>query len=381
MPGEAINNVAIVFGASGISGSAALDVLGRPSSSFSRIIAVSRRHADLGYHNPRIHHVSIDMLKSPIDDIVAKLLQVGATVATHAFHYAYIGTDDEMEMVHVNKALLDKALRATAKVALNLKSFLLQTGYKYYGVHKGPPHIAPLPFKEDAKRHAGPNFYFDQEDMLRAFCTKHSWAYVITRPNFVIGVAKGNFMNLAVSIAIYAVLCKQRGTPFKFPGNQVSWAHEYDHSSAINNAEFQMWCSLNLDTTRNTAFNIHNGQCVSFKDLWPKIAKYFGVELPPDDQAFTIPEPKSGIAVQVNLSQDMPRQNDLWQEITFNHALDVKGLEYATWEFAEFAMGRTWWDQGDMTRARDAGWGATVDTFQSFSDTFDKMKALHMIPS
>jgi len=209
MPGAPISSVALVFGANGISGTAALDVL-LQSPSFSKIVAVSRSEPKLDYKTSRISFVSVDLLQSSIQEIADKLNQAGAADAAHAFHYAYIEKSDELESVEVNKNLLDKALRSTALVAKGLKSFLLQTGYKYYGVHKGPPHLSPRPFKEDTPRHSGPNFYFDQEDLIREFCIIHSWSYLITRPNFIIGFSKGNFMNLAVTIAIYAVLCKEQ---------------------------------------------------------------------------------------------------------------------------------------------------------------------------
>ena len=72
---------------------------------------------------------------------------------------------------------------------------------QYYGVHKGGDYLAQRPYKEDAPRHAGRNFYFTQEDLLKEYAEQHRWKYVITRPNIIIGVARGNFMNFATSLA------------------------------------------------------------------------------------------------------------------------------------------------------------------------------------
>jgi len=111
----------------------------------------------------------------------------------------------------VNKILFQKALDVTLKVAgKKVKCVSLQTGYKYYGVHKGGEYLSPCPFVEDAPPHKGPNFYFIQEDLVKEYAQKNGWNYVITRPNVIIGVSKGNFMNFAVSIALYACVQKEK---------------------------------------------------------------------------------------------------------------------------------------------------------------------------
>ena len=148
---------------------------------------------------------------------------------------------------------------------------------KYYGVHRGGTYLAPTPFKESSPRHRGHNFYYTQEDLLRTHSQRNNWTYIITRPNFIVGVSKGNFMNLAVTIALYATICKEEGKPFKFPGNKTMWNNLADMSAARNNARFQMFVA---EKGRELAvedggavFNIHDGDKIRFKDLWPKIAE------------------------------------------------------------------------------------------------------------
>lgn len=79
-------------------------------------------------------------------------------------------------------------------------------------------------------------------------------------------------MNFAVTIALYASLQKELGRPLLFPGNARSWERISDHSTASNNARFQLWCVLNEDI-KQEAFNIANGDLVQMRDLWPRIAK------------------------------------------------------------------------------------------------------------
>ena len=82
----------------------------------------------------------------------------------------------------------------------------------------------------------------------------------------------GNFMNFATTIALYAVVQKELGQPFLFPGNEKSWNRLSDQSAASNNARFQLWSALN-DDIKHEAFNIANGDLVRLRELWPKIAR------------------------------------------------------------------------------------------------------------
>jgi hypothetical protein len=77
-------------------------------------------------------------------------------------------------------------------------------------------------------------------------------------------------MNFAVTIALYATIQKELGQPLLFPGNEKSWNRISDHSTASNNAHFQLWAVLN-DKIQHEIFNIANGDLVRFRDLWPKI--------------------------------------------------------------------------------------------------------------
>lgn len=134
--------------------------------------------------------------------------------------------------------------------------------------------MAPMPFKEDAERREdlSQNFYYEQEDMLKEYAEKNKWRWVVTRPNLIVGLAKGNYMNVAITLGLYAALQKELGQPFRYPGNAKSWNAIVDHSTALNNAEFQIWAAT-TPAVGNNAYNIANGDKVRIKDLWPKLAE------------------------------------------------------------------------------------------------------------
>ncbi len=48
-----------------------------------------------------------------------------------------------------------------------------------------------------------------------------SWS--VHRPHSMIGYALGNAMNMDVTLAVYASICRETGQPFIFPGSHVQW--------------------------------------------------------------------------------------------------------------------------------------------------------------
>ncbi|CAF2306045.1 unnamed protein product [Rotaria sp. Silwood2] len=136
----------------------------------------------------------------------------------------------------------------------------------FCGVDKGGEYLTSRPYVEDAPRHKGSNFYYAQEDLLKEYAEKNGWKYIITRPNVIIGVSYGNFMNFAVSLALYACIQKEKGQSLFFLCNKIAWNSMMDHSNALKNARFQLWSSTN-DKIQNEIFNIHNGDEVKFRTV------------------------------------------------------------------------------------------------------------------
>lgn len=88
----------------------------------------------------------------------------------------------------------------------------------------------------------------------------------------------GNGMSEALTLAIYILCCRELGKPPLFPGNQYLWNSVDDSSSAISLADMSIWAATN-NHTRNEDFNRTNGDVFVWKYFWPKLAKYFGVEV------------------------------------------------------------------------------------------------------
>jgi hypothetical protein len=88
-------------------------------------------------------------------------------------------------------------------------------GGKAYGADLGP---FKTPAREDDPRLIGPNFYYDQEDLLRQRQRRKSWFWTALRAEATTGFSIGSPMNLGMSIAIYAAISRELGLPLRFPG-------------------------------------------------------------------------------------------------------------------------------------------------------------------
>ncbi|TIB98997.1 hypothetical protein E3Q17_02789 [Wallemia mellicola] len=350
---------AIVFGASGISGISLIDTLLEDPAKWTKIVAVSRRPPP--QKSEKISHVSVDLLNSTPDEIAGSLVKGGAGNATHAFFFSYIAKENEDDLINTNYKLFSNSVEALYK-GTTVQAFLLQTGYKYYGAFVGGDALQPYPWVENSGR-SGKNFYYQQEDYLKAAAEKYNWKWVVARPNFITGVSLGNFMSIATTVALYAVACNELNTPFYFPGSKYSYNLQYDHSNAKNNAEFEVF-ALDNPKAANRAFNIQDGKPSSFAVLWPKIAKYFGIVLP-DPVTEDVEVNRHKDVKTVHSVQKWAEENkDKFGGIIKKYNLDPQAYEHATWAFLDGATSRTWPDQGSLDAAREIGWNKSIDSYE-----------------
>src|SRR5215467_14850552 len=63
-----------------------------------------------------------------------------------------------------------------------------------------------------------PNFYWEQEDYLRAKQRGKDWFFSILRPVLIVGYSQGSAMNVVPAIGVYAAMLKDSGLPLHYPG-------------------------------------------------------------------------------------------------------------------------------------------------------------------
>jgi nucleoside-diphosphate-sugar epimerase len=371
-----------------------------------------------------IVHNHVDLTSSA--DNMAKDLQ--NVHGEYMFFAAYLAKDSEQENWDVNGAMLSNFLEALTKTgAVNeLKRIILVTGAKQYGVHLGVPKN---PMLEDDPWLSGsdrpPNFYYNQQNILHEYCKKHSKEWVVTYPNDVIGYAEGNFMNLATALGIYAIVTKELGQELVFPGSPEFYVKHDCFTSSKLHADFCAWAALD-PRAANQAFNVVNGDAVSWQDMWPRVAGYFGVHIKPDqfaqgstassvigaigkqlgrdNSAGSITQlaerppiadqaEKLGLVGHPAVSQSKVEQHiDLvkwsqrddvkqaWAKVADRKGLQRDAFEKATWGFLGFVLGRNYDLIISMSKARTMGYTGYRDTWESLEEVFGELEEAKILP-
>ena len=130
-----------------------------------------------------------------------------------------------------------------------LRYCALVTGTKHYlGPFESYGHTsAETPFRENNPRLPGPNFYNTLEGILLRAAADRGFAFAIHRPHTIIGYAPGNAMNMAQTLAVYAVFCSQNSDPFIFPGSHEQWNALTDVTDAEVLAKHIAWAAATLE--------------------------------------------------------------------------------------------------------------------------------------
>ncbi|TDZ34999.1 Uncharacterized protein CTRI78_v011557 [Colletotrichum trifolii] len=397
---------AIVTGATGILGREIVSRLGKNQDEWKTVYALSRSKKDEYASN--VKHASIDLTASAEE--MAENLQ--GIEAEYVFFSAYLQKDTEQENWDVNGDMLQNFLAALEKTgaAAKIKRILLVTGAKQYGVHLGVPKN---PMEESDPWQRGdpfpPNFYYRQQDMLGDFCKENSNSHVswtVTYPNDVVGFAKGNFMSLATSVGIYAAVSKELGGDLEFPGSETFYTKFDSFTSARLHAEFCEW-AVKEPKAANQAFNVVNGDVESWQNLWPKVARRFGMRVKRDQFAsqselasvvdLCEKPPSSLVAEQTGLKSEMEpskleqridltkwsqqeKVKQAWDRLADREGLEKDAFEKATWAFLGFVLGRNFDLVISMSKAREMGWTGYTDTWLSLSDVFKDLEAEKVVP-
>ncbi|KAF5661205.1 hypothetical protein FHETE_8577 [Fusarium heterosporum] len=400
-------STAIVVGATGILGRQIVSQLGQDTQKWNKVYAFSRSQKEEFPSN--VQHKHIDLTGNA--DEIAKSLE--GVKAEYVFFAAYLEQPDEQKNWQVNGDMLKAFLEALAKNGIDkqVKRILLVTGAKQYGVALGPvknPMIESDPWLTDQSKFP-PNFYYRQQDILKSFCEKsdNKISWNVTYPNDVIGYARGNFMNLATAVGIYAATNKELGNDLTFPGSEGFYVRFDTFTCATLHAEFCEWVVLQ-SSTANEAFNVVNGDVESWQNLWPKVAERFGMKVNAsqftDDEHFlaslielnpvpptTLLEEKAGLkgltkrgklesTVDLIIWSQKADVKQAWKQLAEREGLDEKALEQATWTFLRFVLGRNYDLVMSMSKARQYGWSGYTDTWESLSMTFDKLEENKVLP-
>jgi len=303
-------------------------------------------------------------------DAAAASAALTGVTASHVFFTAWARQPTEQENIRVNGAMVSNVLSALGPQG-HLQHAALVTGLKHYlGPFDayGKGSVPVTPFREEQGRQEVENFYYEQEDRLFEAAAQYGFSWSVHRPHTIIGYALGNAMNMGLTLAVYANLCKASGQPFVFPGSSAQWHGLSDVTDATQIARQLAWAA-DSPTARNEDFNIVNGDVFRWKWLWPRLAAYFGVE------AADLPDTISPLADR------MQGADAQWRALAAQHGLveaDISRL--ASWWHTDADLGRPMEVMTDMSKSRKAGFLDYQDTPDAFFSLFERLKAERVIP-
>jgi nucleoside-diphosphate-sugar epimerase len=264
-------------------------------------------------------------------------------------------------MVEPNVTMLRNLVSTLEKTA-PLQTVSLMQGYKVYGAHLGP---FKTPARESDPGVPGVEFNAAQLTWLSQFQRGKGWHWNAIRPGVVGSAVPGNAMNLALSIALYASLCKALGLPLRFPGSEQAWHSIVDHTDAGLLAEATLWAATS-PAAQNQAFNVNNGDIWRWSELWPRIARWFELDSAPP--------------VRLSFHQLFNDYRGVWRELAEEGLAEADILQLSDGHFADFVFS---WDYdmfGDGSKLRRSGFTQMQATDEMFFSLFAQLRAARIIP-
>jgi nucleoside-diphosphate-sugar epimerase len=346
----------VVAGAQGVSGRAVLERYA--TSPGTTVYGLSRRPSE---SRGNVQHISVDLLNP--DDVRTKLGQLKEI--THLFFGAYIDKPTAAEKSEVNVRLLRNLIDVLEENSPTLRHITIYQGGKAYGSDLGP---YKTPAREDDPRLMPPNFYYDQEDLLRNRQKGSKWNFTVLRPGGAIcGVLMGGPLNLISVIAVYAAISRELGLPLRFPGPEKVYRALYQVTSADLLARATVWAG-ETPAAQNELFNITNGDTLRWQHMWPRIAKMFGME---------VADP-----VPFSLVTYMTDKGPVWDEIVKKeNLLPIPYEQMVSWGYGDFAFRQDFDNVSSTIKVRQAGFHDCLDSETMFFQFFEKLREMKLLPS
>ena len=289
---------------------------------------------------------------------------------THIYLCTWMRQATEADNIRVNGSMVRNLLDVVSPIG-TVEHVALVTGLKHYlgpfetWGKEGSSH--PTPFREEQGHLDVEKFYYTQEDEIFAAAARDGFEWSVHRANTIIGYAVGNAMNMVVTLAVYATICRETGRPFLFPDSAVQWNGLGDVTDARQLARHLTWVST-TPTARNEAFNVVNGDVFRWSWMWKQLAEWFGVE--------PAPFPERSTPLERQIADAAP----IWEKIARRHGLAESNVNalISPWH-TDLDLGRTIEVVVDMGKSRKLGFLDYQTTFDGFSDLFTRLREAQLI--
>ncbi len=337
----------LVVGSSGLVGFAALQRFAADPD-FDVVGMARRRPEGL---DPRVVLLSVDLQAGALPPaVVAELSDVTHVVYAALYEEPGLiaGWRSQAQM-QTNLDMLQTVLDGLEGAA-KLEHVTILQGTKAYGAHVEPMAV---PGRERNPRHQHENFYWLQEDELRARAQGMGFTWTVLRPVVIFGEAIGGNMNPVPALGTYAAVLRARGEPLHWPGGVAGITEAVDADLV---ADVAHWAAL-TPHAHDEIFNVTNGDVFTMHNLWPALADALGME---------VGEPRP-----LRLADAMPSAQTTWAEVhrRFGLRSPVDLVEFVGQSFVYADMLCGFGNDRlrppslvSTIKLRQAGYGACMDT-------------------
>ena len=355
-----MNKIALVVGSSGIAGSnLAKELIAQGWTTYG----LSRRGTNQvqGVQPIQANLLDIENLEQALESVAP----------THVFLTTWIKGNSEEENIALNSATVRNLLQVLSPKK-SVQHVALVTGLKHYlgpfEAYANSGTFPEIPVREEHPRLSYPNFYYAQEDEVYAAAARDGFTWSVHRPHTLIGYTTGNLMNMGLTLAVYAAICKEENLPFIYPGSEAQWNGLSDVTDVRILAKQLIWAA-ETPAAHNEAFNVANGDVFRWKWLWQQIADWFGIEA--DGYNGTIRP----------LEKNMEGKEAIWAKIASQYGLAESDLSKLSspWH-TDLDLGRPIEVNTDMEKSRKLGFREFYSTRSSFFELFEQLKGLKLIP-
>ncbi|OQE40206.1 hypothetical protein PENCOP_c006G04608 [Penicillium coprophilum] len=388
--------VALVFGASGISGWAVTkNLLSYPTvTTFDRVIGLMHRPRPITEsglpQDPRLELYSGVDLRTELETVKRQMREriPNLDQVTHVYYLAYSNatayTEHVMRIKDINKQMTYNAVHATDSLCLQLQFLVLQTGTNNYGVavfqHMDKIEIKP-PLREDNPRIPSPYgdeiFYYDQVDLIKEAAKGKSWKWCEVRPDQIVGfVPDVTSMNFVEPLALYLALYRfvnGPGASVNFPGTKTNFTYKFTDSSQDLISKSEIYLSVvQPEHSNGEAFNIADTDLPgSWSAKWPILAKYFGLKgAGPGEMGWE------------NLEEWWNEHQDDYRRMCNAYCLEHRLLPHSSWIFLK--AGFTLLDRNremSLDKIRGVGFKEEIPVGEGYLIAFDRIAEAKLIPS
>ncbi|KAF2165616.1 hypothetical protein M409DRAFT_67017 [Zasmidium cellare ATCC 36951] len=384
-----MDNRAIVFGASGVTGWSFVNELLRDypeEGVWNRVVAMTNRTLNqedsLWPADSRLQIVSgVNLLDSQevIEGALREKVQDLEKI-THVYYLAYKASTNLQQEFQDAVSMFQRSTTAMDRLSPALKFVVLQTGAKMYGCHlttEHPTEYIHVPLSEDMPRLKQPYhdmlFYHPQLDWISEYARDKKWSWCETRPDIIIGFSIGIFLTLFATVEGHGVECP-------FPGTLKSWNAKSNDSSSDMIARQTIHLSLNLPAKqKGKGFNVADSkQPSTWSQKWPQLASYFGLKgTPPPTDPTQALEVRSYIKEHLSVWKPLEQVHSLKPDIA-DSSLVYPGFEHFL--LSQFDFDR----QYDMTKMystpAEKPFTEERGTMEAWGGVFDRMRAGRLIP-